>query len=82
PQLIILTPTFVFLEATLAYLGVSDPSFPTWGKVILDSLKNGALVNGYYYWILEPVGLLILTGLAFAMVGYALQGILNPQSKF
>ncbi|MEA3441220.1 MAG: ABC transporter permease subunit, partial [Chloroflexota bacterium] len=28
PQLIILTPTFVFLEATLAYLGVSDPSFP------------------------------------------------------
>jgi len=81
PQLIILTPTFVFLEATLAYLGVSDPRFPTWGKVILEGITNGGLANGNYHWILGPVVLLIVTGLAFALVGYALDNILNRQSK-
>lgn len=81
PQLIILTPTFVFLEATLAYLGVSDPSFPTWGKVILSSFMSNALGEGHFHWVLGPVVLLIITGLAFAMVGYALDGILNRRMK-
>jgi peptide/nickel transport system permease protein len=29
PQFIILVPGFVFYEATLAFLGVSDPVLPT-----------------------------------------------------
>ena len=31
PQLVILVPTFVFLEASLAVLGLGDPTLPTWG---------------------------------------------------
>jgi len=81
PQLIILTPTFVFLEATLAYLGVQDPNFPSWGKVIINALNSEALQNGYYHWLLEPIGLLFLTGIAFALVGYSLDSILNPKLK-
>ncbi|MCK4725636.1 MAG: ABC transporter permease, partial [Anaerolineales bacterium] len=80
PQLVIMVPGYVFFEATLAYLGVSDPSLPTWGKVIYDALSNGA-VQGYYYWILEPIGLLILTGLAFALFGFALDRIINPRLR-
>jgi peptide/nickel transport system permease protein len=81
PQLIILTPTFVFLETTLAFLGVQDPNFPSWGKVIINALNSEALQNGYYHWLLEPVGLLFLTGIAFALVGYSLDSILNPKLK-
>ena len=80
PQLVTLIPGYVFLEATLAYLGVSDVYLPTWGKVINDALTH-SVFEGYYYWILEPLALLMLTGLAFAMVGFALDRILNPRLR-
>jgi peptide/nickel transport system permease protein len=80
PQLVILVPTYVFFEATLAYLNVSDPYLPTWGKVIYDALTRGAF-HGYYYWVLEPVVLMIVTALAFAVVGFALDTILNPRLR-
>ncbi len=80
PQLVILVPTYVFFEATLAYLNVSDPKLPTWGKVVYDALTRGAF-GGYYYWVLEPVVLMIITGLAFAVLGFALDSILNPKLR-
>jgi peptide/nickel transport system permease protein len=80
PQLVTLIPGYVFLEATLAYLGVSDIYLPTWGKVINDALTH-SVFQGHYYWILEPVTLLMLTGLAFALVGFALDRILNPRLR-
>jgi len=80
PQLVIMVPGFVFYEATLAYLGLSDPQLPTWGKVIHDAVTNG-LYQGNYYWVLQPVGLLVLTGLAFALLGFALDRVINPRLR-
>ena len=81
PQLVVLIPSFVFLEASLAVLGLGDPVLPTWGKAINDAYTNGALFQKQYYWVLEPSVLLILTGLAFAMVGFALDRISNPRLR-
>jgi len=81
PSLVIAIPTFVFLEASLAVLGLGDPVLPTWGKVIQDAQSNGALYQGLYYWVLEPAVLLMITGLAFAMVGFALDRIFNPRLR-
>ncbi len=80
PQLVFLIPGYVFLEATLAFLGVSDVYLPTWGKVINDALTNNVF-QGHYYWVLEPISLLMLTGLAFAMVGFSLDRIFNPRLR-
>jgi peptide/nickel transport system permease protein len=81
PQIVTLVPFFVFLEAALAILGLGDPVLPTWGKLINDANSEGALFNGYYYWILEPSALLMLAGLAFAMVGFALDRVFNPRLR-
>lgn len=81
PQLVTIIPTFVFLEASLAVLGLGDPVLPTWGKVIDDARANGALFRGQYYWVLEPSALLMLTGLAFAMLGFSLDRIFNPRLR-
>ena len=81
PGLVVLIPSFVFLEATLAVLGLGDPVLPTWGKVINDAQSNGALFNGYYYWVLQPAALLMLTGLGFSLVGFALDRIFNPRFR-
>lgn len=81
PGLIGSVPGFVFLEAALSLLGLGDPYLPTWGKMINDAYNNGALYKGYYYWILEPSFMLILTALAFAMLGFALDKIVNPRLR-
>jgi peptide/nickel transport system permease protein len=69
----------VFLEATLGILGIYDPRFPSWGKVIRTALLQNALWGGSAYWVLEPIGLLLLTGLAFALLGFGLERVLNPR---
>jgi peptide/nickel transport system permease protein len=80
PQLVALIPAYVFLEATLGIFAVGDPFIPTWGSIIHDALKNMAF-RANYYWIAEPVALLLITGLAFAMFGFALDRILNPRLR-
>lgn len=81
PGLVVTIPSYVFLEASLAVLGLGDPILPTWGKIIDDANNNGALFNGYYYWVLQPAALLMLTGLGFSMVGFALDRVFNPRLR-
>ena len=81
PGLVSAVPAFVFLEASLAVLGLGDPVLPTWGKMINDASSNGALYKGYYYWVLEPAVLLMITGLGFAMLGFALDRVFNPRLR-
>ena len=81
PQLVTLIPTFVFIEASLAVLGLGDPILPTWGKVINDARVSGALYEGQYYWMLEPSVLLMITGLAFSLLGFSLDRIFNPRLR-
>jgi peptide/nickel transport system permease protein len=49
--------------------------------VIQDAEANGALYLGHYYWVLEPSLLLMVTGLGFAMVGFALDRVFNPKLR-
>lgn len=81
PRLISAIPSYVFLEASLAILGLGDPVLPTWGKLINDARMNGALFSGHYYWMLQPAALLMVTGLGFAMIGFALDRIFNPKLR-
>jgi len=81
PTFVTLIPTFVFLEASLAVLGLGDPILPTWGKVLNDAQSRSALYNGYYYWVVSPAVLLMLTGLGFAMLGFALDRVFNPRLR-
>lgn len=81
PALVITVPGFVFLEAALSVLGLGDPTLPTWGKVINEARVNGALFVGDYYWMLEPSILLMITGLAFSLLGYALDRVFNPRLR-
>jgi peptide/nickel transport system permease protein len=81
PQLVVLIPSNVFLEASLTLVGLGDPVLPTWGKVIQEGVRNGALLHGQYYWVMEPATVLMLTGLAFAMLGFSLDRIFNPRLR-
>jgi peptide/nickel transport system permease protein len=77
PQLVTQVPSFIFWEATLGFFNIKS-IYPSWGRIIYDGLANGALY-GSPFWVLEPISLLLLTSLAFAMLGSALERILNPR---
>ena len=81
PSLVSGVPVYVFLEASLALLGLGDPVLPTWGKLIYSARTQGALHNAQYYWILQPAFLLMVSGLAFAMLGFSLDRIFNPRLR-
>jgi len=77
PLLITQVPSFIFLEATLGFFNIKS-NYPSWGRIIYEGLTRGALY-GSPFWVLEPIFLLLLTSLAFAMLGSALERILNPR---
>lgn len=79
PHIILGVPIFVFLEASLAFLGISDPELLTWGKILSEARE--ALYMGYYHWVLGPAFLLLLTGLSFSMLGYTLDRVFNPRLR-
>jgi peptide/nickel transport system permease protein len=81
PQFVLIVPTFVFLEATLAVLGLGDPHIPTWGKLLNDAYSAGAMFKGYYYWFIEPAVLLMILGIGFSLIGYSLDRVFNPRLR-
>jgi len=81
PQFVTIIPSFVFLEATLAVLGLGDLHLPTLGKVMNDAHANAAIFTGHEYWMVLPGVLLLLMGVGFSMVGYTLDRIVNPRLR-
>jgi peptide/nickel transport system permease protein len=89
PQLLPLTfasiaisvPGAILGEATLSFLGLSDPSIPTWGQILHDANSAGAASRGLWWWIVPPGLMIAMTGLAFVLIGNALDAIVNPRRR-
>ncbi|PIW32376.1 MAG: peptide ABC transporter permease [Nitrosopumilales archaeon CG15_BIG_FIL_POST_REV_8_21_14_020_37_12] len=74
-------PAAITTEAGLSFLGLGDPSFPTWGQLLHDANVYGAASRGLWWWIIPPGVMIAVTGLAFVFIGNALDAIVNPKLK-
>ncbi|MEK6931244.1 MAG: ABC transporter permease, partial [Thermoproteota archaeon] len=74
-------PAAITTEAGLSFLGLGDPSFPTWGQILHDANVYGASARGLWWWIMPPGIMIAITGLAFVFIGNALDVIINPKLK-
>jgi peptide/nickel transport system permease protein len=74
-------PAAITTEAGLSFLGLGDPTFPTWGQILHDANTYGAAAQGFWWWIIPPGLLIAITGLAFVFIGNALDAIVNPKLK-
>jgi peptide/nickel transport system permease protein len=89
PQLLPLTfasiaiavPGAILAESTVSFLGLGDPSIPTWGQILHDANTSSAASRGLWWWIAPPGIMIAITGLAFVLIGNALDSILNPRSR-
>jgi peptide/nickel transport system permease protein len=74
----ILIPQVILYEAALSFLGVGvQPPTASWGQMISDASQ---IFNTAWWYMLYPGLALLLTVLAFNLVGDALQDALNPKA--
>lgn len=74
----LIIPTSILFEAALSFLGIGvSPSTPSWGAMISDAT---ATFDTAWWYMLAPGVALVLTVLAFNLVGDGLSDALNPRS--
>jgi len=78
-------PGAIISEASLAWLGLGDKNIPSWGMILYDfSRTQTAIVKGlgeYWFWVLPPGIAIALMAMAFILMGFSLDEILNPKLR-
>jgi peptide/nickel transport system permease protein len=77
----IAVPSAILGQAALSFLGLGDPSIPTWGQILHEANSAGAELRGLWWWIVPPGLMIAITGLSFALIGNALDKIVNIRSR-
>ncbi len=74
----LILPTNVLFEAALSFLGVGvQPPTSSWGQMIADAVP---IFDSAWWYMFFPGVALVITVLAFNLVGDGLQDALNPRS--
>ncbi|MFZ0514685.1 MAG: ABC transporter permease [Candidatus Nitrosopolaris sp.] len=89
PQLLPLTfasiaiavPGAILTEAALSFLGLGDPTIPTWGQILNEANSAQAAARGLWWWIIPPGLMIALTCLAFALMGNAVESTVNIKGR-
>ena len=78
-------PGAILAEASLAWLGLGDINVPSWGMMLYDfGRANLALVKSlgeYWFWVIPPGIAIALMAMAFILMGFSLDEILNPRLR-
>lgn len=80
-NLVLTVATAIFAETYVSFLGLSDPTQPSWGRLIQNALNGGAIFQNAW-WAVVPPGLAVtVVVLACTMVGQTMEDALNPRLK-
>lgn len=71
----------VLAEATLAFLGLGDPSRVSWGTMLSRANSSGAVTYGAWWYLLPPGIAILCVVLCFTLVGRALEAVFNPRLR-
>lgn len=71
----------ILAESGLSFLGLGDPTKPSWGLLLRYSNEAGALATGRWWFIIPPGICIMLVAIGFAFSSYSLDQILNPRLR-
>lgn len=80
-QMIFFTPAAILAEAGLSFLGLGDPSIPTWGQILESGFSTGAVYAGYWWWVLPPGLLVVLAAMTFVLLTLGIEPAVNPRLR-
>ncbi|MGW5215258.1 ABC transporter permease [Streptomyces sp. NPDC004051] len=69
----------ILAEATLAFLGLGDPTVVSWGGLLQDAREAGAVSAGRWWYLVPPGIAIAVVALAFTLCGRAVESVLNPR---
>jgi peptide/nickel transport system permease protein len=79
---LVLTVSLAILsETTLSFLGLGDPTRPSWGYILDNAFGAGAMSRGEWWYVMPPGICVVVVVLAFTMLGRALEATLNPRLR-
>jgi peptide/nickel transport system permease protein len=79
---VVLTVSIAILsETTLSFLGLGDPTRPSWGYILDHAFSTGAMTNNEWWFVMPPGICVVLVVLAFTLIGRTLEAVLNPRLK-
>jgi peptide/nickel transport system permease protein len=80
-QMIFFTPGAILAEAGLSFLGLGDPSIPTWGQILESGFSTGAVYAGYWWWVLPPGLLVVAAAMTFVLLTLGIEPVINPRLR-
>lgn len=79
--MILTVPSAILIEASLSFVGLGDPKLVTWGRIIDEAMKGGALTAHAWWWLFSPGIAIVLVCIGFVFVSHAFDAIVNPKLK-
>ncbi len=71
----------ILTEAGLSFLGLGDPTRPSWGLLLYYAQIRGAFVRGMWWWVIPPGLMITITGIGFLLIGTGLEEYFNPRLR-
>jgi len=78
-QTTLMISSSILAEATLAFLGLGDPTVVSWGGLLQDAREAGSVSSGNWSYLVPPGLAIAGVALAFTLCGRAVESVLNPR---
>ena len=78
---VLIVSATILAESTLAFVGLGDPTRPSWGTMLERANDSGAVAVGAWWCFLPPGIGIVLVVLGFTLAGQAIEDIINPRLR-
>lgn len=76
---VLILSTAILIESGLAFLGLGDPTSPSWGTMLNFAFDRNAISNGAWWFYLPPGLAIVWVSLGCVLLGNVLEEMLNPR---
>jgi len=76
---VLILSTAILIESGLAFLGLGDPTQPSWGTMLNFAFDRNAVTNGAWWFYLPPGLAIVWVSLGCVLLGNVLEEMLNPR---
>lgn len=71
----------IMAQATLEFIGFGDPLSVTWGTMLYNAQKSGALTAGMWWELLGPIAGIVIFGAGLTLINFSIDEISNPKLR-
>lgn len=76
---VLILSTAILVESGLAFLGLGDPTKPSWGTMLNFAFDRSAITNNAWWFYLPPGLAIVWVTLGCVLLGNVLEEMLNPR---